>query len=314
MATPPTEISDDLLVCVFSFLDVPALCAASQVCRIWHLIASDDLFWKPLYLGRFPIPVKQLALTNMAHVVQVVQTHIIGLCQWKPIYMAKIHTKIEQKFQNGLITQVEQCFRNDNFVELEDLFRKLQKLHNATNDNFIQNLRRFHYELAFQLEISLDMALRTDAVGCAALMLQIGFRTYIQAIHSRSSQLLLENLNLFLLKFSETGVSLPLQIKHSQRLSEIVSASNFQSADLVAAKTCLGEGANVDFVCNVVTKDTLLHQAVIHGNLNLIQLLIENGAKSEANATRRLPVDCVPPLRFPAGHFQKIKEIFLQRK
>lgn len=306
--------SEDLLVSIFSFLDAHTLCASSQVCHFWHQLAADDLFWKPIYLSRFPIPAKRLALRNMAHVVQVVHTHIIGRSEWKPLFMSKIQQIVEQKLKDGVIDHVEQCFPTDNFPQLITLIGQFQKLLGFTNENFVQKLRQSHSETASRFQTSLDFALRTDAIGCAAVIMQLGFRTNPQSTYTHKGQLLVANLDSLLFKFSQTGANVPVQVTLSTRLIEIIDSSTIKSADLGAARSLLNAGANVNFVCNVITKDTLLHQAVMHGNLDLIQLLLEFGAKSVPNATGRLPLNCTHPLRFPCGHFEKIKEIFDRMK
>lgn len=40
-------VGEDILLAIFSFLDVKSLCIASQVCRQWNDLSNSNMLWKP---------------------------------------------------------------------------------------------------------------------------------------------------------------------------------------------------------------------------------------------------------------------------
>ena len=50
-------LPEELLVSIFSFLGTAEdLCAVSRVCKVFNLVSSDDVLWKPLCSASWDIP------------------------------------------------------------------------------------------------------------------------------------------------------------------------------------------------------------------------------------------------------------------
>lgn len=59
------ELPQDVLVHVFSFLDLQSLLSSSQVCRSWNIASSDSHVWKTLY-------------TNTSNTLSKINNHVHG--------------------------------------------------------------------------------------------------------------------------------------------------------------------------------------------------------------------------------------------
>jgi hypothetical protein len=48
-----SELSDEILLHLFSFLDFISICKASQVCKNWKRVGDDEDLWRYLYSKRW---------------------------------------------------------------------------------------------------------------------------------------------------------------------------------------------------------------------------------------------------------------------
>jgi hypothetical protein len=68
-------LCDDTIRVVFSFLGYKLLVRATSVCKDWNRIGNEDIFWKPMYLKRFPKAIQpEMIVKEQLHVCEQIKS------------------------------------------------------------------------------------------------------------------------------------------------------------------------------------------------------------------------------------------------
>lgn len=80
-------ISFEVLDSVFTYLDYPSLCKASEVCKAWHNLALDPTFWSSFgpspRMSIPPLYAPHVELSSLIHLPRFYFLHKIDLSPWK---------------------------------------------------------------------------------------------------------------------------------------------------------------------------------------------------------------------------------------
>lgn len=84
---PIAWLPPGLALTIFSYLDPVSLAQASQVCRVWDKIASQDCLWRNMALRW------EWHLSPVAHKRQLTNYSMDGITEWKPVFVERFRLR-----------------------------------------------------------------------------------------------------------------------------------------------------------------------------------------------------------------------------